>query len=122
MNSTILTSMIFGLIIGSAIGGAILLPLAKNIGKIMNANYLNSFLVCLIASAINFIIWYSLGTDAFRIGFISIFILNLIILSVSYIVIGKYIWKCSWIQSIKGNSIWIIVYAISMGYLLNKIS
>lgn len=122
MQGAILTSMIIGLLIGSAIGGLILMLLAKNVGKIPNATFGNSFLVCLISSAINFVIWYLMGPDAFRMGFAGIFIINLIILSAAYITVGKYIWKCEWMQSFKANIIWIIGYAIFMGYTLSKFS
>lgn len=122
MQGAILTSMIIGLLIGSAIGGLILWLLAKNVGKISNATFGNSFLVCLISSAINFAIWYLMGTDAFRMGFAGIFVINLIILSAAYIAVGKFIWKCEWMQSVKANIIWIIVYALFMGYTLSKFS
>jgi hypothetical protein len=122
MQGVILTSMIIGLLIGSAIGGLILWLLAKNIGKISNATFGNSLLVCLIASVINFAIWYLIGIDFFRMGFMGILIINLIILSAAYITVGKFIWKCEWMQSVKANIIWIIVYAIFMGYTLSKFS
>jgi hypothetical protein len=63
-----------------------------------------------------------MGTDAFRIGFGGIFVINLIILSAAYITVGKYTWKCEWMQSVKANIIWIIVYAVFMGYTLSKFS
>jgi len=122
MQGAILTSMIIGLLIGSAIGGLILWALAKNVGKISNASFGNSFLVCLISSAINFAIWYLMGADAFRMGFAGIFVINLIILSAAFITVGKFIWKCEWMQSVKANIIWIIVYAVFMGYTLSKFS
>ncbi len=120
MQATILISLIIGLFIGSEIGGLILWLLAKNVGKISNATFGNSFLVCLIASTINYTIWYLMGTDAIGMGFMGIFIINLVILSAAYITVGKYIWKCGWKQSIKANIIWILVYAIFMGYSLSK--
>lgn len=122
MQEAILISMIFGLLIGSAIGGLILRLLAKNVGKISNATFGNSFLVCLISSAINYAIWYLLGTDAYSMGFAAIFLINLIILSAAYISVGKFIWKCDWMQSVKANIIWILVYAIFTGYSLSKLS
>jgi hypothetical protein len=122
MQGAILTSMIFGLLIGSALGGLILWLLAKNVGKISNATFGNSFLVCLISSAINFAIWFLMGTDALRMGFMGIFIINLIILSAAYITVGRYVWKCEWMQSVKANIIWILFYAIFMGYTLSKFS
>jgi hypothetical protein len=122
MQGAILTSMIIGLLIGSAIGGLILWLLAKTIGKISNATFGNSFLVCLISSSINYAIWYIIGTDAFSMGFTGLFLGNLIILSAAYITVGKFIWKCEWIQSVKANIIWIIAYAIITGYTLSKLS
>lgn len=122
MQGAILTSMMIGLLIGSAIGGLILWLLAKAVGKISNASFGNSFLVCLISSAINFAIWYVMGADALAMGFIGIFVINLIVLSGAYITVGKYIWKCEWMQSVKANMIWIITFAIFMGYTLSKFS
>ncbi len=120
MQGVILTSMIFGLLIGSLIGALILWLLAKFIGKISNATFGNSFIVCLISSGINFTLWYLIGTNALKMGFSEIFIVNLIVLSAAYILVGKFIWKCEWIQSFKANIIWIIVYAIIMGLTLSK--
>jgi hypothetical protein len=122
MQGAILTSMIIGLLTGSVIGGLILWLLAKNVGKISNASFGNSFLVCLISSSINSAIWYLMGTDAFRMGFAGIFVINLIVLSVAYITVGRFIWKCEWMQSVKANIIWIVFYAIFMGYTLSKFS
>ena len=122
MQGAILTSMIIVLLIGSAIGALILWLLAKNVGKISNATFGNSFIVCLISSAINLVIWYLMGADAFRMGFAGIFIINLIILSAAYVTVGKYVWKCEWMQSVKANIIWILVYAFFMGYTLSKFS
>lgn len=122
MENTILISMIIGLIVGSVIGGVILLLLAKFVGQISNVTFGNSFLVCFISTILIFFIWYLIGADAFRMGFIGLFFINLLILSASYIIIGKLIWKCDWLQSVKANIIWIIVYAIFLGYGLSKIA
>ncbi len=122
MQGAILTLMIISLLIGSVIGGLILWLLAKNVGKVSNATFGNSFLVCLISSAIFLAIMYLMGADAFKMGFAGLFVINLIILSAAYITIGKFIWKCDWMQSVKANIIWIIVYAIFMGYTLSKFS
>jgi ammonia channel protein AmtB len=117
MQGALLTSMLIGLIFGSAIGGLILMLLAKTIGKIRNAGYGNSFLVCFIASAIYYLILYFIGSDAARMGFAGLLIFNIIILSISYIMVGKFVWKCEWMQSVKANIIWIIAYSILIGYL-----
>lgn len=113
--------MLIGLVLGSAIGGLILMLLAKTIGKIRNAGYGNSFLVCFIASAIYYLILYFIGSDAARMGFAGLLIFNIIILSISYIVVGKFVWKCEWMQSVKANIIWIIAYSILIGYLFGQL-
>jgi len=122
MESTIITMMIVGLIIGSAIGGVILMSFAKYVGKITNAKYGNSFLICLIATAINYFAWYLIGNDAFKMGFFGIFALNVAMLSILYIVIGKIVWKCTWGESFMANIIWIVMYAGFMGYGLSQLS
>jgi len=61
-----------------------------------------------------------MGTDAFRMGFAELFVINLIILSAAYITEGKFIWKSEWMQPVKANIIWITAYAIFMGYTLSK--
>lgn len=117
-----ITTIIIGLLIGSAIGGLILMGLAKSVGKIQNANYGNSFLVCLLSTVIIIAFWYFVGMDSLTMDFVGLFIINLIILSVVYIAVGKYVWKCEWMQSLKANIIWIIIYAIIMGYILSQFS
>ena len=114
------TVMIVGLLIGSAIGGLALWPLAKYMGKISNAAYGNSFLICLISSSINLLIWYLMGPDAYLLGFEIILLLNIIILSMAYISIGRFIWNSTWLQSVKANIIWISVYALFMAYSLSQ--
>jgi len=122
MGGILITSMLIGLAIGSVIGALILMALAKNLGKISNATFGNSFLVCLISSAINMAIWYAIGLDSLKLGFAGMLILNLVILSAAYITVGKMIWKCEWMQSVKANIVWIVLYALSMGYTLNQFS
>jgi len=123
MTGLLVGSMLVGLLIGSLFGGLILMALAKGIGKIITANYGNSFLICLASSLITFLIWWMIGTDALlNLGVSGIIILNIIFLSITYITIGKLIWKCEWIQSVKANVVWIIVYAIGMAYGLSKMS
>jgi hypothetical protein len=115
-------ALIILLLIGSLVGGLILWGLAKSVGKISNASFGNSFLICLISSFIIMATFYIMGSEAFKMGFAGIFVINLIILSIIYTTVGKFIWKCKWIQSIKANIIWIIVYAIIMGSILSNFS
>ena len=123
-------ALLFFLIIFSAIGAVVLYISAKRIGKITNASFGNSFLICLIAGSICSLILYSLaqtmgsgeGMMALaKLGFIGMLLLNIIILSGVYIFVGKNIWKCEWIQSAKANAPWIIFYAIISGYFYSSI-
>jgi hypothetical protein len=57
-----------------------------------------------------------------KLGFAGMLILNLVILSAAYITVGKMIWKCEWMQSVKANIVWIVLYALYMGYTLNQFS
>ena len=123
MEGMIIGSMLVGLLIGSTIGGLILKSLAKGIGKIDNANFGNSFLIALISGLITFVIWWLIGTNALlEMGLGGIIILNIVMLAVVYIIVGKFIWNCEWMQSFKANIIWIVIYAVGMGFMLSKMS
>lgn len=115
-----------GLVIGSLIGAPILKPMAKHIGKVPNAKFGNSFLVCLAASTINMTTWYFLGEESIlkimEWSFFGVFILNLVFTSLLFIIAGKLIWNCSWMQSLKSNIVWIILYASMIGYGLMKLN
>ena len=123
-------ALLFFLIILSAIGAVVLYISAKRIGKIANASYGNSFLICLIAGAICSLILYGLaqtmgsgeGMMALaKLGFGGLFLINLIILGGVYITISKNIWKCSWMQSAKANAPWIIFFAIASGIFYSSV-
>lgn len=121
MEGALVGMFLFFSAIGSVFGGIILWLLAKFVGKISNATFGNSFLVCLISSVVYIIILFAIGFAAlFNLGFAGMVILNFIILSAIYITVGKFIWKCEYIQSVKANIIWIAFYAISLGAFLSK--
>ena len=120
MESTIITMMVIGVIVGSLIGGFILMNLAKYVGKVSTAKYGNSFLICLIATSINYLVWYIIGAEAYELGFFGIFAINLVLLAILYIGLGKIVWKCTWNQSFKANIIWIAIYAILTGFVLSQ--
>jgi len=123
MTGLLIGSILVGLLIGSLLGGLILMALAKGVGKITTANYGNSFIVCLLSGLVTFLIWWIIGAEALlNLGITGIIILNIIFLSITYITIGKLIWKCEWIQSVKANVIWIILYALAMAFVLSKMS
>jgi hypothetical protein len=120
MQTVFLTSTLFSLLFGSLIGGLILMLLAKHIGKISSATFGNSFIVCLIASAIYAAIWYLVGMKALTMSFASILAINLVVLSAAYVSTGKLVWKCTWTQSLKANSLWIVAYSLLTGFLLGS--
>ena len=121
MQGMLIGFMLVGLLIGSVIGGLILLALAKGVGKINTANFGNSFLICLISGLITYVIWWLIGFETLAtMGVGGIIVLNIVMLAVVYITIGKFIWKCEWIESIKANIIWIVLYAIAMGFTFSS--
>ena len=113
MEGAIYTGILIGLVIGSAIGGLILWGLAKGVGKIENANYLNSFLVCLVSSIVYFAIWLIVGfTVLMELGLAGVLVVNMVLLSILYVSFGKVFWKCEWMESVKANAVWIILYSL----------
>ncbi len=131
IDGAILTFGVISLFISSAIGGIVLLALAKNVGQVANATFKNSFLVCLISSVIILIFWYLMMDNPKAVarffsdgglGLLGVFVFNIITLSAAYIVVGKFVWKCTWLQSVKANIVWIIAYSGLIMYALNKIT
>ena len=109
-----IAALLIGLLIAAVIGALILWLLAKNVGKIENASFGNSFLVCLAAGVggmILNIITASMGLTFIKLGLVGFAIVSIVITSLCYIVAGKLIWKTSWEKSIKANIIWIALYA-----------
>jgi hypothetical protein len=119
----IIIGMIVGFtLIASVIGAIVLMLLAKFIGKIENAKFGNSYLICFISSLVTTAILAMLGTDLLlAMGFGGIIALNILLLAVVYITVGKFIWNCEWMQSVKANILWIILYAFLMGIMVSKI-
>jgi hypothetical protein len=111
---------ILGLFIGSALGGLALWLLATHLAKISTATYGNSFKISFITNALNYGIWYLIGEDAMKLELEGMFIVSVLLLSFTYIILGKIIWKCSWMQSLRANILWILVYAILIGFALSK--
>ncbi len=85
----------------SFVGAAVLLLFAKYIGKIENARYWNSFAIFWVASILIMILSFPILLNIMGIGIPIGTILIAIISSVSYIVSGKFVWKCEWMQSVK---------------------
>jgi len=113
------TTMLFSTLISSVIGGVFLLLLAKYLGKISKATFGNSFLICLIGSVLYFLAWYLLGFQSvLSMSFMQVLLVNFVFIAIPYILLGKLIWKSSWLESVKANSLWILAYALAMGFIL----
>jgi len=111
-------------LIASVIGALTLRPMARQIGNIPTANFRNSFLVVLISGLAVLGTWPVIGIDPknpadFSLGTLAVE--YLVILAATYIVVGKMIWKCTWIQSVKANAVWIVVFALVMSFLMYKV-
>lgn len=122
MVTTFLTLGAVLAVFGSLLGGLCLAPLARYIGKVQNAKFLNSTLVCFIASIVYLGTWYLLGTDVISLGIVNIILINLVILSFAYVSSGKFIWNCSWKQSFYANIVWIVIYSALAGFTIAKFS
>ena len=104
---------IISILIGSVIGALILWLLAKSVGKVANANFLNSWMVVLASSGVYAVIIYLIGVNLLSMGLGASLIINALLMSAAYIIFGKLIWKCSWMESFKAN---IILIAINLAY------
>lgn len=120
-------------IFGSLISAIILNSLAKKVGKIEGVKYGKSLLVALSASLIVGILYFILSSIIMDspmefmqmfgdMGFFGALILSIIIMCIGYFPMGKILWKCSWVASIKANSVWIIIYAIISSIAYGKMS
>ena len=106
-------------LIGSVIGALILWLLAKSVGKVANANFLNSWMVILASSGVCALLIYLIGSNLVSLGAGGMVALYIILLSSAYITFGKLIWKCSWMESFKANIIWIALTAAFMTFAMN---
>lgn len=119
----VLVFFALGLLLGSAVLGApILWALARGIGRIPNARYGNCFVICVIASVIVIAAMQVINLDLTQVSLTTIVFANLVVSGIAFIAVGKLVWKCSLLQAVKANILWIIAYAILMGYALNKLS
>ena len=115
------------------IGGVILLVLARVIGKVYEANYLNSAFICLLSGlvyiAVFSIIWlffdYIIGPKQFyrtlfdmgNMGaFIFLNAINVVTLTIAYLSIAKFIWRSTWQQSFLTIIVWVIVVVFLLAF------
>jgi hypothetical protein len=122
MTAAILIALISVLLI--SIPGALLLRgLARWLGKIENASFINSYTVCLVGSALMLLVWWGLtAADMVSLKFATLLVESLVVTAAAYITAGKLVWRCSWLQSVKANSPWIVLYAGFMAFMFNKFS
>ena len=95
------------------LGAFILKFLAKKIGKIENANFKNSLLVELAAGVLMVVILAPIGLEELmELGMIGSILAYIVSLTFTYTLMGKFIWKTTYMQSFKANIVWIILLSI----------
>jgi hypothetical protein len=55
-------------------------------------------------------------------GIIGIILFNLVVQAGVFVFVGKSLWNCSWIESLKANALWIIMMAISSVWTLGQLT
>jgi hypothetical protein len=115
------------------IGGLILFVLARAIGKIYEANYINSAFVCLLSGLVYIAVFSMMwaffdeiiGTKQFfktlydmgNMGaFIFLNVFNGITLTIAYVSIAKFIWKGTWQQTFLTIIVWVIVVVFLLAF------
>ena len=110
------------IIIALAMGTYILHVSARVLAVVPNLTWKKSFFVCVVSLTFNFSIWYFIGFKHLSGDFFELLLLNLILLTIIFLVVGKFIWKCTWLQSLKSILIWVIVYAVLAGNFFSSFS
>ncbi|WP_299057114.1 hypothetical protein [uncultured Polaribacter sp.] len=101
-------------------GAFILKFLARKVGKIENANFKNSLLVEIAAGVLVAIIISPIGfEELMELGVIGSILVYIFLLTIAYTLMGKLIWKSSFIQSFKANIIWILVLSIIISIVIS---
>ncbi|HPE99882.1 MAG: hypothetical protein AB7V36_04520 [Bacteroidales bacterium] len=109
MEGAIITTFIIMLLVSAAIGGLILWGLARGLAKIETAKYLNSALICLISSAVVYLVLLVFDKQLAELGLTMLSLFALVLSAIVYITVGKMIWKCSWGKSFLANIVWILI-------------
>lgn len=109
MEGAIITTFIIMLLVSAAIGGLILWGLARGLAKIETAKYLNSALICLISSAVVYLVLLVFDKQLAELGLTMLSLIALVLSAIVYITVGKMIWKCSWGKSFLANIVWILI-------------
>ena len=102
-------------------GAFILKTLARKVGKIENANFKNSLLVEIAAGVLVAIIISPIGfEELMELGIIGSILAYILVLTIAYTLMGKLIWKSTFIQSFKANIVWILILSILISIVVSK--
>ena len=103
------------------VGAFVLKFLARKVGKIENANFKNSLLVEIAAGVLVQIIISPIGfEELMALGVIGSILAYILVLTIAYTLMGKLIWKSTFIQSFKANIIWILILSIIISIVVSK--
>jgi hypothetical protein len=121
MEGMIITMALLIGISGLVAGAFILKFLARKVGKIENANFKNSLLVEIAAGVLVAIIISPIGfEELMELGVIGSILAYILVLTIAYTLMGKLIWKSTFIQSFKANIIWILILSIIISIVVSK--
>ena len=132
-NEAFLLTIAISLAASVLVGGIILLVLARVIGKIYEANYINSAFICLLSGlvyiAVYAMIWaffdeilgskqffrtlYDMGNMG---AFVFLNVISGITLLIAYLSIAKFIWKSTWQQTFLTTIVWVIVVLFLLAF------
>jgi len=102
-------------------GAFILKFLARKIGKIENANFKNSLLVEIAAGVLVTIMINPIRfEELMELGVIGSILAYILVLTIAYTLMGKLIWKSTFIQSFKANIVWILILSILISIVVSK--
>ena len=102
-------------------GAFILKFLARKVGKIENANFKNSLLVEIAAGVLVTIMISPIGfEELMELGVIGSILAYILVLTIAYTLMGKLIWKSTFIQSFKANIVWILILSILLSIVVSK--
>ena len=104
------------------VAGAIILKfLARKVGKIENANFKNCLLVEIAAGVLVTIMISPIGfEELMELGVIGSILAYILVLTIAYTLMGKLIWKSTFIQSFKANIVWILILSILISIVVSK--
>ena len=121
MEGMIITMALFIGVPVLVVGAFILKFLARKVGKIENANFKNSLLVEIAAGVLVTIMISPIGfEELMELGVIGSILAYILVLTIAYTLMGKLIWKSTFIQSFKANIVWILILSILISIVVSK--